>query len=168
LFDRRSLPGVIGVALVGVLYDLYGDWNLALFAPSSLLMLLGTAAYTLAVTHEQIDFDNASDNAPFAFEQQVSAVLRSSPLPKVAAAAAGPLNMASDALAAASDAMQRTWVALGVQRTHLQAWVEEQRKGSFGETRVQQQQQQAELQDRGQQARYRQLVSVTPRKRVSS
>jgi len=66
-----SLPGMFGVAAVGALLELSNnDWNVALFMPSAALLIAGTVAYAVGVSHEPVDFDVA-DNRPFVFERRL-------------------------------------------------------------------------------------------------
>eukprot|EP00798_Chlamydomonas_sp_ICE-L_P016884 gene16884-23159_t len=62
-----SIPGIIGVALVGAVLETTHSWELSLFAPSAVFMTIGAGVFTAFGSHEQIDFD-AADNSPFAFE----------------------------------------------------------------------------------------------------
>ena len=61
-----AVPGIVGVAVVGFLYDQTRSWSLALFGPSCLFFLLGTVVYLLAGSSEEQPFE---DNAPFAIER---------------------------------------------------------------------------------------------------
>ncbi len=65
-----SLPGILGVAAVGALYEQTHDWSLSLFAPSALFLVAGTAAYVGFGSHEPVDFDRA-DNSELAAERAV-------------------------------------------------------------------------------------------------
>jgi ACS family sodium-dependent inorganic phosphate cotransporter len=67
-----AVPGIIGVATVGQLYDMTHDWTLALFAPSALCMLGGSIVYTGFAQNSPIDFDKDGDNAPFGFEKHIA------------------------------------------------------------------------------------------------
>lgn len=66
-----AVPGIIGVATVGVLYDYTRSWSLALFAPCCLVFLMGTAVYALAASSEEQDYSN---NEPFGFEKAISSL----------------------------------------------------------------------------------------------
>lgn len=57
-----AVPGIIGVAVTGALLDATGSWPVALFTPSIVFFLLGSAAFTAYGRAEQQDFD---DNTPF-------------------------------------------------------------------------------------------------------
>jgi len=59
-----SIPGIIGVALVGFLYDTTDDWQISLFLPSATLLVAGAAVYISQSQHDQVDFDTL-DNSPF-------------------------------------------------------------------------------------------------------
>ncbi|KAJ9526738.1 hypothetical protein QJQ45_017517, partial [Haematococcus lacustris] len=65
-----SLPGIVGVATVGLLYDATDSWPIALFLPSGVLMVGGAAVFGLYSQHEPVDFD-ALDNSPFPIERQL-------------------------------------------------------------------------------------------------
>lgn len=69
-----SLPGIIGVTFVGLLFDQTHDWSLALFLPSAALMVAGTAAYVGLGENHAIDFD-AQDNSPLAVERWVTEIV---------------------------------------------------------------------------------------------
>ena len=57
------MPGVVGVAATGFLLDASGgDWSLALFAPTSALLVLGTAVFTLWGSAEEQDWE--ADDGP--------------------------------------------------------------------------------------------------------
>lgn len=79
-----SVPGIVGVATVGMIFQSTHSWDQALFAPCTALLALGMLVYTLGSRHEPIDFD-AADNSPFAFEV---------PLQKARAAVAGRFEQA--------------------------------------------------------------------------
>ena len=64
-----AIPGIIGVATVGVLYDTTRSWFLALFAPCCVAFLIGTFVYVTAASSEEQDFSN---NEPFAFEKWIA------------------------------------------------------------------------------------------------
>eukprot|EP00195_Chlamydomonas_chlamydogama_P013101 CAMPEP_0202904050 /NCGR_PEP_ID=MMETSP1392-20130828/27648_1 /ASSEMBLY_ACC=CAM_ASM_000868 /TAXON_ID=225041 /ORGANISM="Chlamydomonas chlamydogama, Strain SAG 11-48b" /LENGTH=531 /DNA_ID=CAMNT_0049591503 /DNA_START=299 /DNA_END=1894 /DNA_ORIENTATION=- len=65
-----AVPGILGVATVGLLFDATSSWELALFVPSAAFMITGAAAYTLYGRNDPTDFDNL-DNSPFAWEQRL-------------------------------------------------------------------------------------------------
>jgi ACS family sodium-dependent inorganic phosphate cotransporter len=71
-----AVPGIVGVITVGMLFDATDSWELSLFVPSAVLMLLGAAVYTFFCSNDPLDFDNA-DNKPFAWEARLQQ-LRSS------------------------------------------------------------------------------------------
>jgi ACS family sodium-dependent inorganic phosphate cotransporter len=60
-----AIPGIIGVAVVGLLYDATHSWSLALLAPCCLFFLLGTGVYAASASSDTQDFSN---NEPFALE----------------------------------------------------------------------------------------------------
>lgn len=60
-----AVPGIIGVAVVGVLLDATDSWQLALLAPSIVCFLAGTYAYCVHASSDEQDY---SDNSPFAAE----------------------------------------------------------------------------------------------------
>ncbi|KAL6749075.1 major facilitator superfamily domain-containing protein [Haematococcus lacustris] len=62
-----ALPGVIGVTLVGMLYDATQSWQVALFMPSAVFMVIGAYAYCVHCRNTYIDFDN-QDNSQFPVE----------------------------------------------------------------------------------------------------
>lgn len=68
-----AIPGVLGVASVGFLYDKTESWEAALFLPSAFFMATAAIAYTFGVKNEQIDFD-AADNSNFQWENRVAEV----------------------------------------------------------------------------------------------
>lgn len=65
-----ALPGIFGVATVGILYDLTDSWSLALLWPGALLMVAGAAVYVRHCSNDIVDFD-AADNSPFPVELAV-------------------------------------------------------------------------------------------------
>jgi hypothetical protein len=107
-------------------FDLTGDWNLALFAPSCVLMLLGTLVYNTRVGHDPIDFD-AMDNSEFAFEHKLKAAWQRTPLPRLAAAVAAPWAALTEGIAGLDAAVTDAWAALESRREQLREWVAEQR-----------------------------------------
>ncbi|MEW5319009.1 MAG: hypothetical protein WDW38_010186 [Sanguina aurantia] len=62
-----SVPGIVGVTTVGMIFQATHSWEQALFAPCTAFLALGMLAYSFGSRHEPIDFD-AADNSPFAFE----------------------------------------------------------------------------------------------------
>lgn len=59
------MPGILGVAIVGILLDLTDSWQIALFTPIIFFFLLGTVVYSMHASSEEQDYD---DNSPFEFE----------------------------------------------------------------------------------------------------
>lgn len=58
-----AVPGVLGVAATGYLLDASGgDWSLALFAPTSALLVLGTVVFTVWGSAEEQDWE--ADDGP--------------------------------------------------------------------------------------------------------
>jgi len=80
-----SVPGIIGVATVGMLYDATGEWSLALFMPSAVLMVIGAVVYTTLASNDPIDFD-AADNSPFQWETELRQKWEASPFAAAARA----------------------------------------------------------------------------------
>lgn len=68
-----AVPGILGVAIVGVLLQVTDSWQLALFAPIIFFFILGTAVYSLYASSEAQDY---SDNSPFEFEGKLSNALK--------------------------------------------------------------------------------------------
>ncbi|MEW5305543.1 MAG: hypothetical protein WDW36_008077 [Sanguina aurantia] len=63
-----AIPGIIGVPTVGFLFEQTQSWELSLFAPSMILMVVGAIIYTLGCRNEPVDFDSL-DNSPFLLEK---------------------------------------------------------------------------------------------------
>lgn len=61
-----AVPGIIGVTITGAILDQTGSWPLALFAPSVVFFLTGSAVFTAWGSADLQNFDN---NAPFPFEK---------------------------------------------------------------------------------------------------
>ncbi|KAL4421893.1 hypothetical protein ABPG77_003695 [Micractinium sp. CCAP 211/92] len=71
-----ALPGIVGVAFTGWLYDQTSSWALALFAPSIFFFLTGSAAYVLWGSADRQEFDGPDpDNSPFALELWLRSLL---------------------------------------------------------------------------------------------
>lgn len=68
-----ALPGVLGVASVGLVLESTHSWELSLFLPSAALLGAGALVYTAFSQHEPVDFD-AEDDSPFAVEAWAGAV----------------------------------------------------------------------------------------------
>lgn len=66
-----SVPGIVGVALTGLLLDTTdGSWEVALFAPSILCLAAGAVVYTKYGRNDTIDLD-AANNSPFGWEDRL-------------------------------------------------------------------------------------------------
>jgi ACS family sodium-dependent inorganic phosphate cotransporter len=65
-----AVPGIVGVAVTGMLYDQTGSWPLALFIPTAVFLVTGAAAYVLAGSNDPEDFDAPALNTPFPWEAQ--------------------------------------------------------------------------------------------------
>jgi ACS family sodium-dependent inorganic phosphate cotransporter len=63
-----AVPGIVGVAATGWLYDATGSWADALFLPTVFFLLTGAAVYTAYGSNEAEDFDAPGLDAPFAAE----------------------------------------------------------------------------------------------------
>jgi len=77
-----AMPGILGVATVGWLYDTTHSWEAALFAPSMLCMVAGAVVYTLWASNAPTDFD-AADNSPFAWEAKLPKLPQLPQLPQL-------------------------------------------------------------------------------------
>ena len=64
-----AVPGIIGVAVTGWLYDRTNSWNLSLFAPTIVLFLSGSAVFLAFGKAERQNFDSKSSNRPFRAEK---------------------------------------------------------------------------------------------------
>lgn len=71
-----AVPGIVGVAVTGYLYDETGSWPLALFMPTTFFLLTGAAVYAFLGRNEPQEFDAPELNVPFGFEQRLSGVTR--------------------------------------------------------------------------------------------
>lgn len=63
-----AIPGVLGVWLTGHLYETTADWHISLFAPTVVMMLLGTAVYLRFGSSSPQLFQ---DNSPLFFEKWI-------------------------------------------------------------------------------------------------
>lgn len=70
-----AVPGVLGVAVTGCLYDATGSWATALFLPSALFLLSGAAVYAAAGSNAPEDYDAPGADDPFAWELRARDVL---------------------------------------------------------------------------------------------
>lgn len=52
-----AVPGILGVATVGFLYDTTHSWEAALFMPSMACMVGGALVYSLFAVNDPVDFD---------------------------------------------------------------------------------------------------------------
>jgi hypothetical protein len=69
-----AVPGIIGVAFTGSIYDESGSWELALFAPSVLIMTMAAVVYVLWGSADAQDFAGA--DAPFWWETRLRQALQ--------------------------------------------------------------------------------------------
>lgn len=67
-----AIPGILGVAFTGWLYDTTGSWSAALFYPTIFFLLTGAAAYTVLGSNAAEDFDRPGLDEPFSWEQRVA------------------------------------------------------------------------------------------------
>ncbi|KAI8468569.1 MAG: major facilitator superfamily domain-containing protein [Monoraphidium minutum] len=93
-----AVPGIVGVAATGMLYDATGSWPAALFLPTALFLTTGAAAYALAGSNAPEDFDAAGADDPFAWEGRLRGRAAA------AAAALGLARLMPSAAAAAAAA----------------------------------------------------------------
>ena len=61
-----AIPGIMGVAFTGWLFDKTSSWTLSLFLPCIVFFVLGSLVFVLFGSGERQDF---SDNSPFAWER---------------------------------------------------------------------------------------------------
>lgn len=47
-----AVPGILGVWSTGLLFDMYGDWSIALFLPIILAQVVGLVTYTIFADSE--------------------------------------------------------------------------------------------------------------------
>lgn len=101
-----AVPGIVGVAATGLLYDATGSWGAALFYPTAFFLTTGAAAYIIAGTNEPEDYDEPGADAPFGFEARVQLVAAAAAarlgLPRAGGGAAGAADAATPAAAAAA------------------------------------------------------------------
>eukprot|EP00877_Chromochloris_zofingiensis_P006979 jgi/Chrzof1/2534/Cz11g19070.t1 len=67
-----AIPGIVGVAFTGYLYDVTSSWSAALFLPTAFFLLTGAAVYTFLGRNEPEDFDAAGLNDQFGWEAKLS------------------------------------------------------------------------------------------------
>eukprot|EP00879_Flechtneria_rotunda_P007767 GHRR01008140.1.p1 GENE.GHRR01008140.1~~GHRR01008140.1.p1 ORF type:complete len:454 (+),score=181.13 GHRR01008140.1:395-1756(+) len=70
-----AIPGILGVAFTGYLYDKTGSWPLALFYPTMFFLLTGAAVYTFLGSNTAENFDQPGLNRPFGFKAKIGAIL---------------------------------------------------------------------------------------------
>lgn len=72
-----ALPGILGVAFTGYLYDKTGSWGMSLFTPSIFFFLTGTAVYTVFGSADLQDFEGTNQRLGFevAFQSLKRALL---------------------------------------------------------------------------------------------
>jgi len=68
-----AVPGILGVAFTGWLYDTTGSWSAALFYPTIFFLLTGAATYTFLGSNAEEDFDRPALDEPFGWEQRLAA-----------------------------------------------------------------------------------------------
>lgn len=61
-----AIPGIIGVTITGAILDKTGSWPLALFVPSIVFFVTGSAVFAAFGSSDQQSFE---DDAPFAVEK---------------------------------------------------------------------------------------------------
>lgn len=71
-----AVPGILGVAFTGYLYDKFGSWPVALFYPTIFFLLTGAAVYTFLGSNDAENFDQPELAEPFGFEASIQNVLR--------------------------------------------------------------------------------------------
>ncbi|EFN56606.1 hypothetical protein CHLNCDRAFT_21975, partial [Chlorella variabilis] len=69
-----ALPGIVGVAFTGCLFDWTGSWGWSLFAPSIFFFLTGSAAYVRWGSADPQDFSEEANSEPFAVERWLGLV----------------------------------------------------------------------------------------------
>lgn len=62
-----AIPGIMGVAFTGLLFDKTDSWTLALFLPSIFFFITGSLVFALYGSAERQDFN--ANNEPFGFER---------------------------------------------------------------------------------------------------
>ena len=62
-----AIPGIMGVAFTGLLFDKTDSWTLALFLPSIFFFITGSLVFALYGSAERQDFNG--NNEPFGFER---------------------------------------------------------------------------------------------------
>ncbi|KIZ06689.1 hypothetical protein MNEG_1266 [Monoraphidium neglectum] len=66
-----AVPGIIGVAATGMLFDATGSWAAALFLPTAFFLTTGAAVYGFAGSNSAEDFDAPGLDAPFDWETRI-------------------------------------------------------------------------------------------------
>jgi len=92
-----AVPGIVGVAFTGLLYDQTGSWSTALFLPTSFFLVTGALAYVSLGSNAEEDFDGPGLDAPFGWEQQLGRVTRQ-PREQVGKVVAGVRSWFGDAV----------------------------------------------------------------------
>mmetsp|Transcript_4901 Transcript_4901/g.9777 ORF Transcript_4901/g.9777 Transcript_4901/m.9777 type:complete len:531 (-) Transcript_4901:1549-3141(-) len=64
-----AIPGIVGVVLVGKIYDSTDSWALSLFAPAITLFVLGTVVFWVSGTATRQNFERKSRNVKFGWEE---------------------------------------------------------------------------------------------------
>lgn len=72
-----ALPGIVGVATTGWLFDHTGSWGWALFAPSIFFFLTGSAAYVKWGSADRQNFTEEEANQPLGLELWLRSLLPS-------------------------------------------------------------------------------------------
>lgn len=72
-----AVPGIIGVAATGMLFDATGSWGAALFLPTAFFLTTGALVYILAGSNAPEDFDAPGADAPFEWEERLKGTVGS-------------------------------------------------------------------------------------------
>ncbi|KAF8069573.1 ANTR6 [Scenedesmus sp. PABB004] len=68
-----AVPGILGVAVTGWIYDTTGSWAAALFYPTIFFLATGAAVYAFLGSNAPEDFDAPGADAPFGAELALAA-----------------------------------------------------------------------------------------------
>ncbi|GBF95767.1 anion transporter chloroplastic-like [Raphidocelis subcapitata] len=71
-----AVPGIVGIAATGLLYDATSSWAVALFLPTAAFLVTGAVVYGLAGSNAPEDFDAPGADAPFGWEDRLRGALR--------------------------------------------------------------------------------------------